>query len=379
MKAWLGRIALLLVSVGFCLGVGELFFRLLSQESSTLGPTGEAKFRFNPYRTDADLGYALRPNWTAVHVTQDFRVTVHTDARELRKGSEAATEGSAFGSEARRILLVGDSFAFGFGVEDSETFASVLERELAARGMPVIVENAGIPGFSIDHYYVLLRKRVAELAPDLVLLASCSNDAGELSFSRLELDSSRLPVRTQSSLRMIDHRGRMRYLHDGRMAIPGWLSGGAWLADRSRFFNWVRYRLTRWWVSTALARDARSSAVAPEGPIEELSAAEIRHALEESAAFRWRFHEHVRAGIAAALRARKIPLRTLHVGPEAGAMSDACRSEQASCLDVTSLFDPSTHPEYFFPHDGHWTPEGHRAVATELAPWLLPVLTSIRR
>lgn len=374
MKAWLGRIALLLVSVSLTLGVGELWFRLLSQESARVGPAGEVRARFNPYRADTELGYTLRPNWTAVHETQDFRVTVHTDARGLRSGSGAAVEGAPRGSEARRILLVGDSFAFGFGVEDSETFASVLERELAKSGQPVTIDNAGVPGFGIDHYYVVLRERLEELDPDLVLLASCSNDADELSFSRLELDESRLPLRTQSSLRMIDHRGRMRYLHDGRMAIPGWLIGGAWLADRSHFFNWVRYRLTRWWVSANLEREATSSGVTPEGSIEDLSQAEIQRALEQSSSFRWRFHEHVRAGIASALRARNVPLRTLHVGPDAEAMSLACRSEQASCLDLTSVFDASTHPEYFFPHDGHWTPAGHRAVAAALVPWLLPLL-----
>lgn len=75
-----------------------------------------------------------------------------------------------------RILLLGDSMAFGWGVEDDQTFAAVLEKFLndasAAndRGVRFEVLNAGFAaGFTVDGYYAYLVNIGKDFEPDLVI------------------------------------------------------------------------------------------------------------------------------------------------------------------------------------------------------------------
>src|SRR5262249_20298303 len=61
---------------------------------------------------------------------------------------EANREGGPGSARGRRILGIGDSFTFGPGVRDEDTFLRRLESSLARGGGKVEVLNAGIEGFS---------------------------------------------------------------------------------------------------------------------------------------------------------------------------------------------------------------------------------------
>lgn len=68
-----------------------------------------------------------------------------------------------------RILGLGDSFAFGFGVEEDDTYLARLERALSARRAEVI--NAGLAGMGPDNEARLLAADGPGLRPALVLVA----------------------------------------------------------------------------------------------------------------------------------------------------------------------------------------------------------------
>jgi hypothetical protein len=67
-----------------------------------------------------------------------------------------------------RILGLGDSFAFGFGVEEEETYLDRLERMLDGRQVEVV--NAGLAGMGTDNEARLLAADGPALRPDLVLV-----------------------------------------------------------------------------------------------------------------------------------------------------------------------------------------------------------------
>ena len=67
-----------------------------------------------------------------------------------------------------RILGLGDSFTFGFGVEEDDTYLARLERALRDRNVEVI--NAGLAGMGPDNEARLLAADGAAVRPDLVLL-----------------------------------------------------------------------------------------------------------------------------------------------------------------------------------------------------------------
>lgn len=78
--------------------------------------------------------------------------------------------------ERPRVLLLGDSFTFGQGVEEDQTFGAALEKHLRALGTEVEVLNFGVPGHSQPQSVALLEQRLLPLRPDLVLLVVFAND-----------------------------------------------------------------------------------------------------------------------------------------------------------------------------------------------------------
>lgn len=73
----------------------------------------------------------------------------------------------------RRILCLGDSFTWGFGVEQSKGFTGALENELLK---DVEVINAGIVGYGTTQEWLWFREEGLKYRPDLVILDFCAND-----------------------------------------------------------------------------------------------------------------------------------------------------------------------------------------------------------
>lgn len=125
-----------------------------------------------------------------------------------------------------RILVVGDSFVFGFGVEASvDTFPAVLERELAAlSGSPRCeVLNAGRMGADSAEQVAILQELLPGVAPDLVLIGYYVND-GESTAEKNAFFGSRrlLPVISDNLVRV----SRLWRLCEGaitrRLENAGW-------------------------------------------------------------------------------------------------------------------------------------------------------------
>ncbi|MEX1024890.1 MAG: SGNH/GDSL hydrolase family protein [Planctomycetota bacterium] len=79
-----------------------------------------------------------------------------------------------------RIVLLGDSFVFGFGVGADERFGARLERALIEFGgfAPEGIEclNVGVPSWNIAAATQFLRRQLESLVPDLVVHLSVAND-----------------------------------------------------------------------------------------------------------------------------------------------------------------------------------------------------------
>lgn len=78
-----------------------------------------------------------------------------------------------------RILAFGDSFTFGTGVREEDTWIAVLRRGLQGEGVPAYeVLNFGIPAVDTSEEVALLRHRGLAFEPDLVIVCVFLNDAG---------------------------------------------------------------------------------------------------------------------------------------------------------------------------------------------------------
>jgi hypothetical protein len=118
-------------------------------------------------RYHAQMGWRTVPLWRGRHSHHDFDVTYGTDRYGFRV-SPALDE-----SRKRRIAWVGDSFTFGLGVDDGDTFVNRLN--LLDRGAAHL--NYGIPGFSTDQEWLLIQREVLGFRPDeIVLVVYLGND-----------------------------------------------------------------------------------------------------------------------------------------------------------------------------------------------------------
>lgn len=111
------------------------------------------------YRYDERLGWRNIPNWHAT--TWDRKLTINS--RGLRD-REYAYEKPA---SVRRILVLGDSFAWGYGVSDDEIFTERLETRL--HHWQVI--NTGVSGWGTDQEYLFFKNEGIRYSPDVVVLA----------------------------------------------------------------------------------------------------------------------------------------------------------------------------------------------------------------
>jgi len=71
----------------------------------------------------------------------------------------------------KRILILGDSFAWGLGVADHEVFARVLQTHLESLPTRWEVLNAGVSGWGTDQEFLHLVQEGFDFEPDIVVLA----------------------------------------------------------------------------------------------------------------------------------------------------------------------------------------------------------------
>jgi transposase len=77
----------------------------------------------------------------------------------------------------RRIVCIGDSFTFGWGIPEEQNWVRLLEDALRQQGQDVRTINCGAAGtVCIDEYVVGLQRRFHQFGPDQVILTICLND-----------------------------------------------------------------------------------------------------------------------------------------------------------------------------------------------------------
>lgn len=369
MRRW-ASVLVGVVSTLFCVAVAEGVLRRLAERHEVQIASGERKTVFNPYRSDALLSYALRPGWSGIHESADFRVGVRVNALGMR-GAEPSRERP---QGARRLLVLGDSFAFGWGVEDAETFPTRLEARWRGAGQSIDVLDAAVPGYAADQHWIYLRERGFALAPDAILLALCENDAEDLGSTRLALGDDRLPLRSTSLRRFIGEDGRMHYLNEAGLPLPERsFAASQWLAEHSLFYTYLRYNALRLWLAGAerfaAQRRASDAGPPPDGAIETLPPDEILRGLRSGPAFQIRYHRFLVEAIRREAARRGIAVVTALTGSDRGPLSDDCAADP-NCFDLGARLARRDYPDAYLPLDGHWSARGHALAAETLGTWL---------
>jgi lysophospholipase L1-like esterase len=107
----------------------------------------------------------FEPNQSVRYKTFEFDFTANTNSLGLRNNEFSLDKKGQF-----RILCIGDSWTYGWGVNDAFTWPSQLQQFLSNRGFQNIeVVNCGQPGQYPSRYREKLQQLLPLIKPDLVL------------------------------------------------------------------------------------------------------------------------------------------------------------------------------------------------------------------
>lgn len=148
------------------IGVGgsELILRYSQHQNQKSDHLDAGFIRYNRY-----LGWSLSSNWQGQHRHHDFTVNYSINRNGFRGELPPDAE-----NNTSRYVVLGDSFTFGFGVNNDETFVHLLNVESQPEE---IFFNLAVPGYSTDQELLLLQKKVSAYDPEhLILMAYLGND-----------------------------------------------------------------------------------------------------------------------------------------------------------------------------------------------------------
>ena len=124
-----------------------------------------------PFLPKHGAGLIFPTNTTRHFQTPEFSFTVKTNSLGFRD-----REFSGQKSARIRILALGDSFTYGWGVEIDQSWPKILEQRLRNAGLDVEIANLGKPAGSPRSYADIAERAVPALKPDLLIVAVLQGD-----------------------------------------------------------------------------------------------------------------------------------------------------------------------------------------------------------
>ncbi len=141
------------------------------------------KFRFPPkkksafsavtttYRLSAGKGlvYELKPGSGFEIKKRGLSIRINNSGFRDQNYSPAK-------SDKKRIIFIGDSITYGWGLNLQETYHKQLEALFRAKNKATEVMGMGVVGYNTVQEYYLTREKALEFNPDIVVLQICPND-----------------------------------------------------------------------------------------------------------------------------------------------------------------------------------------------------------
>ncbi|MEM7359965.1 MAG: hypothetical protein AAF431_12765 [Pseudomonadota bacterium] len=310
MKNALRNLTLLLVSIPLCIVLAEVLTQTVVSKILLKGRL---------FESDAVVGWKVLPNLNLQRRNADGNPwVVRTDQLGQRIMADPKPS-------THRLLILGDSFAFGQGVDVEQRFDARLS------GMSYDIINSGVMGYGTDQQFLAAEPYLNELQNgDLILLLTYFNDFYDLS------------VTDQSG------RAKPRYtiVNGGLVMHPPRTGFHNWLSDQSYLY------------ATLSSRIAKQQTTTEE---DLLQAAKVYNLL---------IAEHF-----ARLESRGVQLVVAHHGVSGmpastpkdiilSAINLVCAS--GYCINLDKHIDVTKNKELYL-KDGHWNAEGHRLVGIVIA------------
>jgi lysophospholipase L1-like esterase len=310
------------------------------------------------HTTDRTVGWLGTRSYRARFRRPEFDVTIESDETGFRRPARRVEAPGI-----PRIAFLGDSFLWGWGVQQGEVLTDRLQERV---GQAFDIRNYGVNALGTGQQLLLLEEHVLPAKPEMVIVLFYENDltdngdvkGGRRPWFHVEggcLERENVPV---------------------ARAVDGWWRD---VSHRSLALSTLRYSL-----NAALDdqkehdRDAaRDEAAQPSHALWELQRALLAEMADLCA----------ESGVD--LRVANVPWRGYVYGsdgsprtlssPTSERLSTVCAElglpyldlTDALCASARELHDAGSPERLYYLRDGHWTPAGHAAAAEALfTAWL---------
>lgn len=361
---------LVLVSIALALLLSEWLVRILAPQQLSI-----------PFGTTVDGIISQRPNISGRYAVPGvFDTTVTINSQRLRADKEYELEAPL---GVTRIAILGDSFTFGIGVNDAETYPAQLARLLAASSHAGQFEviNAGVGGTGTGDQVRRFESLMTQFHPRIVILTTISNDVDDDLDRGLFVLTSSGEVRPRAVEELSAEDRRARTTRD----IVGLLPGYAFFSQHSHLLNFARDGINATIVAARRAAALQAMPGAQKTDLAEryrsyglpLLAGEIlwlQQKVEESGARLAVVFVPQREAVypSTAPWAEGVQWKTRAIEE---LLQQVCSENQIPFLNLTprmqELSQKSTQPLYYEDRDTHPAPTGYRTIAEEVATFLL--------
>ena len=365
-RPWIQRILLVLFGLIFSLLLSEVCLRIWTPSSLLYKQVRQS---------DPILHHSFKPSAWYIERKEEFEVEVRTNSLGLRDREYGQEIAGAF-----RIIVLGDSFTEGVGVDLDSTYPKQLEDALnvLSGNHKFVVFNFGIAGYSPILEYLILEQKGMALHPDLVILSYDMTDVQEdvLYAEDAVFDSTGAPIRVNPSL-------------------PDF--GQATRFPRGAFKTFLQENLFTYPLVVNAFERTNTPSLLERGNIH---ASRFTHTID-STAEPWKQYfdqsesyvklihhlcsrNNIRFLLSVFPRGHQVNALEWVEGRKYwgldstvvnsaifSSLAHFAQMEGMHYLDMTLAFRSRSHGELYYPVDGHWTAAGHRVAADTLLRFLL--------
>jgi hypothetical protein len=208
MKSWRSSVAMALVSFAVAAAAAELLLAWYAPDIPIWSTVHKRVGMQYPSAYSSYLPFTLPRGSTMLHLwgPEPKRVAYVFNEYGFRGPAVAPPPAGP----RNRLVVLGDSFAFGWLMAEDQTFPARLAARLAAEGRACAVINGGYhAAYSPDAYYAALQRERAYFAPSIVVVAlymgNDVTDVGENQWTAL--DAFGLPLRVSTQRAFVGPEG----------------------------------------------------------------------------------------------------------------------------------------------------------------------------
>lgn len=221
------------ITLRVCFSIPSLVIKLSDNEENTwqrnwVNSHQDGQLEFKLDRFDRTKGWVSKPNAEIEVLNGDSLLTYSINKSGLR-GEQIYPYKRTPGKF--RVLMIGDSFTFGEGVNNKETFSHYLQEMLPEAE----VINLGVHGYGHDQILIHLQEEGVKYQPDLVVLG----------FVDADMERNRMNFRDYAKPKFVLKGGDLK-LTNSPVPSPEELLKWDWLRQRSAtVFSFFKFKLAK--------------------------------------------------------------------------------------------------------------------------------------